>query len=242
MTNEQRSRALPKLADYSGPEPAWLRHFPALAAIGDHAWVSAILNAKERTLRRGTSVSREPDFRDGFVMLLSGRIRVFTHSAAGREIVLYRVGPGDICLFNALSRLGSPPAWSALAITEEEVHLIAIDAKHFERAFAESGAFRNFVCTQVATHVSYLVRLLEQIAFRRLDVRLAELLCELARKQGPVLLVTHHELATQLGSPREVVTRILKDMEQRGWLRRSRGQIEVALSSDIVAFCEAQRA
>lgn len=200
--------------------------------------MAAVANAKHRTLPRRSAVFHEHDFRDSFILVLAGKIRVFTNSPAGREIILYTVGPGEVCLFNAFSLLDEQRGWPASGTTEGDIDVVIIDEPHFRNAFDESTAFRNYVCGQIAAQVRRLLTLFVQMAFKRLDVRLAELLCEMMAEHGVKLRVTHHDLSIRIGSPREVVTRMLKDFERRGWIHRRRGCIEVVDPETLAEFCK----
>lgn len=227
-----------RLSTRNSAGPPWLAQFPALAKIKDEAWMAAVANAKHRTLPRRSAVFHEHDFRDSFILVLAGKIRVFTNSPAGREIILYTVGPGEVCLFNAFSLLDEQRGWPASGTTEGDIDVVIIDEPHFRNAFDESTAFRNYVCGQIAAQVRRLLTLFVQMAFKRLDVRLAELLCEMMAEHGVKLRVTHHDLSIRIGSPREVVTRMLKDFERRGWIHRRRGCIEVVDPETLAEFCK----
>ena len=200
--------------------------------------MAAIASAKHRTLPRRSAIFHEHDLRDSFILVLAGKIRVLTNSQTGREIILYTVGPGEVCLFNAFSLLHEQRGWPASGTTEGNIDVIIIDEPHFRTAFDESTAFRNYVCGQIASQVRRLLTLFVQMAFKRLDVRLAELLCEMVAEHGAKLRVTHHDLSIRIGSPREVVTRMLKDFERRGWIHRHRGCIEVLKPDTLTAFCK----
>lgn len=220
---------------------SWLADFPPLGAIHDSAWIAAAESAREVVMPRRSAAFHESQLRENFVLVRSGKIRVVAHSEAGREIVLYTVKAGEVCLFNAFWLLGQENVWPATGTIDREMRVVLIEKAHFKAAFDHSSGFRNYVCGQIASQVHRLLSLFVGIAFRRLDSRLAELLCDMVAEQGQTLKVTHQELSVRLGSPREVVTRMLKEFEARGWLRRRRGCIDVLDLGALANFCRLHR-
>jgi CRP/FNR family transcriptional regulator len=157
-----------------------------------------------------------------FLMLTAGSIRVTRLAAAGREILLYRLEPGDSCILTVSCLLGQAD-YPARGVVETDLVGYAISRPMFNRLLAESEPFRAFVFHFFAERVANLMALLEGVAFGQLDQRLAELL----GKRGPVIQTTHQKLADELGSVREVVSRILKDFESQSLVQLQRGRIRV---------------
>lgn len=207
--------------------PTWALAFPALAAIDDAGWRQALHQAKLHSCRRGTSVLRDAACHANFLVVVRGHLRVLTHSAAGREVLLYRVAPGGVCLFNVFSRLLGHAIAPATALAEDDLEVAIIDGEQFQHALYRSHALAHYIFGLMAAQAENLVHLVGNIAFQRLDVRLAALLAELARDGNSALAITQMELAARLGSPREVIGRALKEFETRGWLQRRRGALEI---------------
>lgn len=161
-------------------------------------------------------------------MILNGSIRVFKRADTGREISLYRVRQGELCIVTISCLLGGD-AYPATGIAETEVSAIALPRPLFMRLTEVQPAFRQAVFHLFAERLSGLMQLVEEIAFRKLDQRLAALLAA----RAPVIAGSHQQLADELGSVREIVSRLLKQFEEHGWIRLGRERVEVL---DIAAL------
>ncbi len=205
----------------------WLGSFPGFNGVQDAAGVAALRAATTQTFPSGTTIVRAGDACKFFILLARGVLRVTETGANGREIVLYRVRAGELCVLS-LTNLLSATAYSAGAIAEEDVEVVMIPVPAFQEALARSDTFRTFVLSTLSRRMGEVLALLEQVAFHRLDLRLACLLGQLfGQNDGESIEVTHHTLAVELGSSREVVSRILKEFEQMGCIRLRRGAIEL---------------
>jgi CRP/FNR family transcriptional regulator len=213
--------------------PKWLSLFPGLLEIQDEAWLEAQRAAREMVVPPRTVVIRRGDPCQNFLLLTRGTVRVYESSESGREIALYRTHGGDICILT-LSNLLSGSDYAAEAVTEDEVGAIMIPMFFFQNAMARSEAFRNFIMATLARRLSDVMRVVEQVAFQRLDLRLACLLGQLfERNKTAAIAMTHEDLARELGTTRVVVSRMLKEFERMGCIRLQRGQIEL-LSSEAL--------
>lgn len=204
----------------------WLRQFPALNVLPEAVWLETKRIAKRIELPAGTVVIRSNDPCSNLLLVVSGAIRVYQRAASGREQVLFRTRGGEICILT-LQTLLARTTYSAEAVTETDVRFVSIPAEHFFQLMSHSEAFRAFILSTLANRLSDMMHLVEQVTFKRLDLRLACLLGQHFAQQGPRLSITHQELAAELGSTREVVSRLLKDFERAGCLRLYRGKIEV---------------
>lgn len=157
-----------------------------------------------------------------FLLLAGGSIRVVKPAASGREILLYRLQPGDSCILTVSCLLGHA-SYPARGLVEQELVAYAISEPLFHRLLGESAPFREFVFRYFADRVADLMQLVEEVAFGPMDKRLANLLLE----RGPSITATHQMLADELGTVREVVSRRLKQLEGAGLVRLDRGQIAV---------------
>ena len=158
----------------------------------------------------------------GFPLVLEGSVRVAKASPGGREILLYRVEPGQACILSGGCLLGHSD-YSARGVAEEDVTLLSIPPQLFQALMVEVEPFRRFVFSLYGERLSEMMELVDAVAFRRLDQRLAELLAQ----RGPVLDVTQQKLADELGSVREIVSRLLRAFEARGWVKLERERITV---------------
>lgn len=160
---------------------------------------------------------------ENFLLLLEGSIKVQQVSESGREIVLYRLSAGESCALTTACLMGYDD-YRAEAITETDVKAVAIPRATFDELIGRSAEFRRFVFTAFSARVTDLFRVIEQIAFARMDIRLAQKLIELSHGTGEVG-VTQQALASELGTAREVVSRLLSEFQRRGWLVSGRGLV-----------------
>lgn len=157
----------------------------------------------------------------GFPFLLDGGLRVVKSAANGRELPLYKVSPGESCLISSGCLLGHG-AYNAKGVTSADTELVLLPSRRFDELLAD-GAFRDFVFHLFAERMADLMELVEEVAFRKLDQRLANLLLG----RGRLLRTTHQQLADELGSVREMVSRLLKGFADQGLVRLGREQIEI---------------
>ena len=150
--------------------------------------------------------------------------RVFKIGQTGREITLYEIGPGETCILNA-SCILSGRTYPAHAVALSDITALMVPAEVFRRLVREHEEMRDFVFTLLSQRLTGVMELVEEIAFGRMDERLREYLIE--RSQNDRLEVTHQKVANDLGTSREVVSRILKDFERQGKLKLSRNTIHI---------------
>ncbi len=158
----------------------------------------------------------------GFPLVLAGEARVFRMAPSGRQLEMYRLSPGEICLVSSAS-LFTGETLSAYADMQADGALWMIAPDLFSHWLQHVGPFRQFVLGQFAARMADLTALIDALAFHRLDQRLAQALLG----QGPRIAVTHQQLADRLGTAREIVTRLLKRFESAGWVGLSRERIDI---------------
>ncbi len=207
------------------PQAGWLADFPALQSITEPHWLAARKAARVVTLPEGTTVFRDGDPCRSYLLVVRGSVRVQKISENGKEIVLYRVEAGQSCVLTT-SCLLADDDYLAEAVAETEVEAVTIPAGPFLDALGHSAQFRHFVFHAYGERIATLMALVEALAFQRMDTRLARRLLDKRADQGEIV-VTHHQLAADLGTAREVISRLLKDFEHRGWIRLHRGRIEI---------------
>ena len=157
----------------------------------------------------------------GFPFLLKGAVRVLKSAANGRELPLYRVLPGETCIISSSCLLGHI-AYNARGIAQGDTSLVVLPRPLFDELLATSG-FRNFIFQLFAERMADLMQLVEEVAFRKLDQRLAALLLG----KGRTVHATHQQLADELGSVREMVSRLLKGFSDQKLVTLGREQIEI---------------
>ena len=166
----------------------------------------------------------------GFPLVLQGEIKVARRSGDGRSLELYRVVPGELCLVSAACLFRTQPL-SAQGITTKPSELLLIPAGLFQR-WLETPAFRHAVLGLFAERMADLTSLIDAVAFHRLDRRLAAALLG----RGTPLRLTHQMLADELGTVREMVTRLLRRFEREGWVVLGREQIQISNGAALRAL------
>lgn len=175
---------------------------------------------------RGEPVFRQGETCQNYYIATSGCIKVFARSAAGKEIMLYRVVPGDICVLTT-SCILSGSRYPADAVAESATTVIALPKREFDQLMHNSDAFRKFVLSSFGSRLSGLVTLVEQVALESVQARLANLLLAKTGDHVGDLKATHQDLATEIGTAREVVSRQLKAFASLGLLSIGRGTITI---------------
>lgn len=206
-------------------EDSWLALFPPLRSLAPQDLALARAYVRFIELDERDVAYREGSECPNYLMCIGGGTRTFKTSSAGREILLYKVAPGGSCVFTTQCLLtgGTFPAES---IAESPTQLAALPASAFHTLMTQSVPFRRFVLDDYGHLLSTMVSLVDEMAFASLEQRLAGRLLIEADDQGFVAK-THQELALDLGSVREVISRYLGEWERMGWIRMARGRIEI---------------
>ena len=215
---------------------AWFSRVPELASVSDRVWLHEASGVQIIRAKPGDVLFCEGDVCRNWVLVLSGCVRVQKTDADGREILLYRVGKGQECLLTTVGLMGGQE-YSADGLAESEAEIIALPAASFRRALAGSEGFREFVMRGIGCQVSDLMALIEDVAFGRLDQRVARLLCGRSGGEGE-LKMTHQQIAAELGTAREVVSRVLKTLERKGLVELGRGRISITDFPGLAHLCD----
>lgn len=201
----------------------WLEQFPPLLHLEQNARELLEKSARVVEAPIGTIGYREGGACGAYVMRLAGKSRVFKMSASGREILLYRVAAGETCVITTTCLLGNSD-YPASTIVEEAIKDVIIPSAVFNQLMIDSKVFRTFVMTNYGALISDLIVLLDEVAFHTLDARLAKLLLEVGTDN---VQRTHQQIADELGTAREVVSRQVKRFEQKQWVALGRGQVDI---------------
>lgn len=181
---------------------------------------------EEVHLPAGQMVFRRGDPCRHYLLVVRGSVRVQVLAANGREIILYRVCDGQSCVITT-SCLISVEAYPAEGVTEVETRALVVPQAVFDEALGSSAEFRRFVFANQGQRLGDLIQRVEDVVFGRIDVRLARLLLTLSEQGARPVAATHQQLASELGSAREVISRQLKQFAGHGWVGLGRGTIEV---------------
>ena len=207
------------------------KQFPILAETP--SLVNAIAeHAQFVTLPSGKTICFEGDDCTHLALITSGTARVFKLAESGREITLYRIESGECCILTASCML-SGRVFPAIASVEDELQAILIPTVRVTAWMQTHEAWRHFLWDLLAERLGDVISLIEEVAFRRMDRRLADYLVEQADSRGSLLQATHQQIAADLGTSREVVSRMLKDFQLRGTLDLARGRIKIHDLDDL---------
>lgn len=188
------------------------------ALLREHA-IARRLPAKEILYHDGDECGFLP-------MVLSGEVSLSKHAETGRSIVLYRIGDGESCILSTVSIL-TERAFPAHAVTEVPATVVLVPAPIVRSLIDADPAWRRFAFSVYHDRLAGLIELVEEVVFARLDVRLAEYLLERTEGVDATLAQTHQAIASELGSTREVVSRLLKEWERRDVVSLGRGKVTV---------------
>lgn len=184
-------------------------------------------SAFDRTFRKGTLLHRGSDECTGLLLIRSGQIRAYTTSPDGKEITLYRLLEKDICLFSASCIINSL-SFDITLSAEKDSEVTVIPADVYKKLMNESAPLANFTNEIMASRFSDVMWLIEQIMWKSFDKRLAAFLIEESNiEESLTLKITHEAVGNHMGSPREVVTRMLKYFADEGLVTLSRGTIAI---------------
>lgn len=216
----------------------WTERFRGTAALPQDVRERLQKSAQIIHIKKGDQVFGPMNIPDSLFFLYDGRIRVSQTSDAGREIVLYRVDAGESCVLTTACMLAEE-AYNAEGIAETDVTVVVLPKPVFDRLSAEEDAFRNFVFNAYSRRLIDLLRVVDDVAFGRIDVRLAERLLSLGDGLKEVR-ATHQDLASELGTAREVISRVLNDFQKRELIEQSRGLITLSNKAGLAAIAEAE--
>lgn len=187
-----------------------------------------------RAFRTHGYLARIPAGRDVFVegdkvgaipLLIAGTVRVYQLGETGREVTLYRFRPGESCVLTANAIL-TEQSFPAIATVEDDAEAVMIPAQIFREWVAREAVWRGFFVQLVAQRLASVMNVVDEVAFHRLDQRVAALIARRAGMGNPVL-ITHQEVAAELGSAREAVSRVMEDLSAKGLIKSARGRIDV---------------
>jgi CRP/FNR family transcriptional regulator len=191
-------------------ETDFVRHFFSAAKIMQ-------LPANQPICQQGMQCSQ-------LALVIEGTARVFKIGENGREITLYRIGPGESCILTASCIMSNKP-FPAFAVSEQPIQALIISTSDVVHWSNQEQAWRDYLFQLISDRLSDVISVVEEVAFRRVDRRLAGYLLQHTDETSNLMQATHQSIASDLGTSREVVSRILKDFEQQGLISITRGAI-----------------
>jgi len=205
-----------------------LQAYPEFSSIQSPDWDVIMQRVRRKQIPSDTVLMDQGVCCSHFLLLTDGTIRVYQPAEDGREVTLYRISTGGLFMLSLNSLLHQRP-FMAIAKAESDVTLHTLTHSDFRLAMHSSEIFRELVLKKVTDRFFDMAHLVEETVFHNLDMRLACLLGHLfERNHGPVLNITHENIAHELGTTREVISRLLKEFEHKGCIRLSRGKIHIA--------------
>ncbi len=210
-----------------------LTAFPVLKNANNRIWNEIEEFAIFKKYHAHEIVALEGDTTHYFPLVLSGNIRVYKCGDSGKEITLYKVRRGDCCVLTALSILGQT-GFGANAVVDTACTTVAVPAPVFRDWINRHDLWRSFVFQLIFQRITEIISKVEALAFQRVDERVAAFLLQSFHKEHrPVLRVTHSDIARELGTAREVVSRVLKTFEREKLVQLSRGRITIINHRDL---------
>ncbi|HCP80705.1 MAG TPA: Crp/Fnr family transcriptional regulator [Octadecabacter sp.] len=206
-------------------ETDWVERFPGLSRLEPP--IKKLLSSRSVIVNvpNGTTLFGPGNSPENMLFLLDGTVRVQQVSETGHEIVLYRIHAGQSCVLTTACLLAFED-YAADGIAETTVQAAAVPRDVFDDLVAQSKSFRDFVFAAFSKRITDLFRMIDEVAFQRLDVRLADKLVSLADDEN-IVKTTHQKLSVELGTAREVVSRQLQEFQRRGWIEQSRGSVSL---------------
>lgn len=181
----------------------------------------------KRRFAKGAFLHRGTEECTGLLAVTEGQLRAYTLSEEGKELTLYRLFAGDVCLLSAACALGGMQL-DVLVSAEQDSVVVQIPADIYKKLMEDAAPVANYTNHLMASRFSDVMWLLDQVLNKKLDSRLAALLLEEEELSGgEALSLTHEQLANHLGSVREVVTRMLRYFQKEGLVELGRGNIRL---------------
>ena len=182
---------------------------------------------KKRTVKKGTIISHGSRDCTGLILVDEGRLRAYISSEEGKEITVFRLLDMDICLFSASCIIRSLQ-FDIIIEAETDTSLWIIPPMTYKSLMEESAPVANFTNELMASRLSDVMWLVEQIMWKSLDKRVAAFLLEESALEGSdTIQMTHEMIANHLGTHREVITRMLRYFQSEEIVRLSRGAVRL---------------
>jgi CRP/FNR family transcriptional regulator len=203
-----------------------IKAFPFLKDAGKEVIEQMLRHSLITDIPKGKVIFFEGDECKHLAFILSGVVRIYKPAESGREITLYRLGTGESCVLTA-SCIFAKDSFPAVAITEEDVEAALVPSIIFRDWINHYEIWRNYIFSLLSKRLSEVIATLEEVAFRRMDIRIAEFLFKLSGTDKNEIIMTHQDIAMELGTSREVVSRILKHFEYEHLITLKRNHIAI---------------
>lgn len=188
--------------------------------------IEQINQLEEADIEKGEIILKEKSYINVIPLVIEGNIKVRKTDEKGKEIILYHIISGESCILSITSCLNDKQS-NAEAITEEKTKLIVVPATLVKEWMDKYKSWRKFVVNLYYNRLDGLLSLVDSISFKQTDTRLIEKLKELQKEHGEIIPITHQSLANEIGTAREVISRLLKTLEKEGMITLERGTIQI---------------
>lgn len=209
----------------------WVERFPGLSRLETPTRQLLLARSAVVDVPAGATIFGPGKSPENMLFLLEGTVRVQQVSETGHEIVLYRIHAGQSCVLTTACLLAYED-YSAEGIAETAVRAAALPRAVFDDLVSQSQSFRTFVFAAFSKRITDLFLMIDEVAFQKLDVRLADRLVRLSDGQDRIE-TTHQKLSVELGTAREVVSRQLQEFQRRGWIEQGRGSVSLRNREEI---------
>jgi len=200
-----------------------MQSFPFFNNLNKDAQTQLLENAKQVTMPAGTTLFSQGDTCQDILFLTKGSVRVYRRHESGAEITLYFLEPGEQCNVNITSSFSQMPAIGTAA-SESEIEGYMLPSSIVKKFFIHEENYQQFIFSLYDLRLTALAKMIEDVRFKKLDHRLLDWLYE--QKKNPIK-TTHEQVASHLGSSREVISRLLKEFEHKNLIELSRGSIKI---------------
>lgn len=181
--------------------------------------------AIRKKFKSGTQILLENDNCEVLPIVLKGSIRVYKSSDSGKELTLYHIDKDESCVLTSLSLINDYP-FPANAIIDKDADIYLISGNVFLAWMEKYSEWRNYIYQMMNKRIVSLLLIVEEVAFRKMDERILSYLSKKFQEEGNSLNLTHEQISLDLGTAREVVSRLLKDLSDKGYISLQRGKIE----------------
>ncbi len=211
--------------------------FPVLIQLPKAARQIIYTSGNDIVLPDGQMLMKQNQECQNIPMVISGHLRIYKLSSSGREMTLYRIGPGETCLISIACQIKGQD-FPAMAQVEGKTHLFMLPSFVCKEILGTSIAWKDFIISSIYDHLTDVMQTLEAVAFDRTDHRLILWLMEKSEGKNAAISYTHEEIAIELGTAREVVSRLLGELKNKGVVTLGRGKVKIMDSAQLALLAE----
>jgi len=190
------------------------------------------INYVKKKFPKGETIFHEGDSCAGVPFVTKGCIRVSKFGKNGKEMSVYRVNAGETCILTVSSILSNEP-YPLTATVEKDAEAIILPYQDFKLLMEVNPHFQEYIYKTISLRFLEVIKIIDEVIFQSIDERLVKHLLRYTKNDGDLIETTHDKIATEIGTVREVVSRLLKEMERKGWIQLSRGKVTVVERSKL---------